>query len=67
MQYSLLEKVDVALDDYANRLPSESLTFQSIMREDAWGDIAYYARGEGLISLAILLEKAEGVSYCAVG
>ncbi len=59
MAQQILEKVDETLDTYANQLSSSSLTFQSIVREDPWGEIAQYARGEGLRQLANLLENAE--------
>jgi len=63
MQNAALASIDTALDEYADHLPSDSLTFQSIVREDAWGEIAAYARGEGYFTLADLLEKAEGACY----
>lgn len=63
MPNAALANIDSALDEYANHLPSDSLTFQSILREDAWGEIAAYARGEGYFTLADLLEKAEGACY----
>ena len=63
MSTTALELVDVTLDTYANRLPVSSLTLQSIIREDAWGEIAAYARGEGLSKLAGFLEDAESVLY----
>lgn len=65
MGLAALELVDVTLDTYANRLPTSSLTLQAIIREDAWGEIAAYARGEGLNKLAIFLEDAESVLYPA--
>ena len=58
-----LANIDSALDEYADHLPQDSLTFQSIIREDAWGEIAAYARGEGYFTLADLLEKAEGACF----
>ncbi len=63
MQYAALANIESALDEYADHLPSDSLTFQSIIRDDAWGEIAAYARGEGYTTLADLLEKAEGACY----
>lgn len=60
-----LRMVDTTLDTYVNRLPPNSLTFQAILREDAWGEIAAYARGEGLSKLAQFLEDAEGALYPA--
>lgn len=63
MSNAALAKVETALDEYADHLPNDSLTFQSILREDAWGEIAAYARGEGYFTLADLLEKAEGACY----
>lgn len=63
MANAALANIDSALDEYADHLPSDSLTFQSIVREDAWGEIAAYARGEGYVTLADLLEKAEGACY----
>ena len=63
MQNAALATIDTALDEYADHLPSDSLTFQSIVREDAWNEIASYARGEGYFTLADLLEKAEGACY----
>jgi len=63
MSSAALASIDTALDEYANHLPNDSLTFQSILREDAWGEIAAYARGEGYETLADLLEKAEGACY----
>ena len=63
MSNAALANIDSALDEYANHLPPDSLTFQSILREDAWGEIAAYARGEGYFTLADLLEKAEGACY----
>ena len=61
--HQALATIDTALDEYAEHLPPNSLTFQSIVREDAWGEIASYARGEGYFTLADLLEKAEGACY----
>ena len=58
MYEMLLNRVEMALDEYATKLPNESLTFQSIIREDDWTQIAYVARGEGFSGLANLLEKA---------
>lgn len=63
MRGRALEIIDATLDDYASRLPQHSLTLQSIMREDAWSDIAAYARGEGLSKLAMFLEEAEVAVY----
>ncbi|MDH5544115.1 MAG: hypothetical protein OEZ43_00895 [Gammaproteobacteria bacterium] len=63
MSGTALEFIEIALDTYASRLPSGSLTLQSIIREDAWGEIAAYARGEGLSKLAQFLEEAESVLY----
>ena len=63
MGANALEMIEVTLDNYANRLPQNSLTFQSILREDAWGEIASYARGEGLNKLAGFLEEAESALY----
>jgi len=63
MSYQLLEKVDDALDQHARELPPNSVTFQSIIREDAFGEIASYARSEGFSQLASLLEAAEYASY----
>lgn len=54
----LLNRVELALDEYATKLPNESLTFQSIIREDDWAHIAHVARGEGFSGLANLLDKA---------
>lgn len=51
--------IDSTLDEYVSRLPPNSLTCQAILREEAWGDIAAYARGEGLVKLAEKLEQAE--------
>lgn len=58
MYQSLLNRVESALDEYATKLPNESLTFQSIIREDDWGQIAHAARHEGFNGLANLLETA---------
>jgi len=63
MPYQLLEKVDDALDQHARELPSNSVTFQSIIREDTFGEIASYARSEGFCQLASLLEAAEYASF----
>ena len=65
MHTSLLNQVEMALDEYASKLPSESLTFQSIIREDDWAVIAQIARSEGLNGLASLLDKATQTSYAA--
>lgn len=63
MRSNALEVIDLTLDTYASRLPVHSLTLQSIIREDAWGEIAAYARGEGLSKLAQFLEEAESATF----
>lgn len=63
MRKKALEVIDLTLDTYASRLPIHSLTLQSIIREDAWGEIAAYARGEGLSKLARFLEEAESATF----
>ncbi len=65
MNVSYTDNIDSTLDVYANRLPEESMTFQAIMREDAWGEIAAYARSEGLNRLADMLEEAESQALSA--
>lgn len=59
----LLNKVESALDNYAVQLPSDSMTLQSIIREDTWGEIANFARNEGYVTLASLLEYAECLTF----
>ena len=58
MYENILNRVESALDEYAAKLPNESLTFQSIIREDDWTHIAFVARGEGFSGLANLLDTA---------
>ncbi|MDH5230474.1 MAG: hypothetical protein OEY38_10460 [Gammaproteobacteria bacterium] len=67
MYNKTLARVEATLDHYADHLPESSLTYQSIMREDGWSEIASYARIEGLKSLAEMLEDAEIVSFQMVG
>jgi hypothetical protein len=63
MPAQALQLVDSTLDVYASRLPQNSLTLQAILREDKLGEIAAYARGEGLTKLACFLEEAEQLVY----
>ena len=62
MNHTVLEQIDYTLDAYAVQLPTHSLTRHAIMREDAWGDIASYARCEGFNNLAKMLEDAENLA-----
>lgn len=63
MPAQALQLIDSTLDVYASRLPHHSLTLQAILREDKLGEIASYARGEGLVKLAHFLEEAEQLVY----
>lgn len=63
MLEEIIQQVDETLDLYAQHLATDSITLQAILQEEAWGEIAACARGEGYHDLADFLETAENTQF----
>lgn len=51
--------IQAILSEYLQYLPRDSGTRAAILRDEDWGEIAMFAKGEGFEQLALILEQGE--------